>query len=75
MLEHLEKNIGENRKIQHPRCFPNWLTLGARKQIGNLDPRKGAGSFFAQSVHIKLTLPQAAWLSIFIAKISRVAPP
>ena len=37
--------------------------------------RRTYQQFFAQSVHIKLALPQAAPPSLFYKKISSVAPP
>ena len=36
---------------------------------------KSNDDFFAQSIHIRLSLPPAAQLSLFYKKISSVAPP
>ena len=38
-------------------------------------PKKSLVFLVAQSMPIKLALPQAAWLSLFYRKISSVAPP
>ena len=52
--------------------------LGAYRKVDwvKLGPLIGIGiNIFAQSVHIKLALPQAEQLSLFYGLISDVAPP